>query len=108
VNSFGGPEVFTLTEADRPIPAATQVLIQVTVAGVNYMDVADGRLSRCAALLGVGQVQRDRFRGGRPWSTCPEQQSGAWCGQQAAGGDLTESRGTARHHDGGHADALAI
>ena len=39
VNSLGGPEVFTLTEADRPIPAATQVLIQVTVAGVNYMDV---------------------------------------------------------------------
>jgi NADPH:quinone reductase len=39
VNSFGGPEVFTLTEVDRPIPAATQVLVQVTIAGVNYMDV---------------------------------------------------------------------
>lgn len=39
VNSFGGPEVFTLTEVDRPIPAATQVLVEVTVAGVNYMDV---------------------------------------------------------------------
>ena len=39
VNSFGGPEVFTLTEVDRPIPAASQVLAQVTVAGVNYMDV---------------------------------------------------------------------
>jgi NADPH:quinone reductase len=39
VNSFGGPEVFTLTEVDRPTPAATQVLVQVTVAGVNYLDV---------------------------------------------------------------------
>jgi NADPH:quinone reductase len=39
VNSFGGPEVFTLTEVDRPIPAATQVLVQVTVAGVNFIDV---------------------------------------------------------------------
>jgi NADPH:quinone reductase len=39
VNSFGGPEVFTLTEVDRPVPAATQVLVQVTMAGVNYLDV---------------------------------------------------------------------
>lgn len=39
VNSFGRPEVFTLTEIDRPTPAATQVLVQVTVAGVNYLDV---------------------------------------------------------------------
>ena len=39
VNSFGGPEVFTLTKVDRPTPAATQVLVQVTVAGVNYLDV---------------------------------------------------------------------
>jgi NADPH:quinone reductase len=39
VNSFGGPEVFTLTEVDIPTPAATQVLVQVTVAGVNYLDV---------------------------------------------------------------------
>jgi NADPH2:quinone reductase len=39
VNSLGGPEVFTLTEVDSPTPAATQVLVQVTVAGVNYLDV---------------------------------------------------------------------
>jgi NADPH:quinone reductase len=39
VNSFGGPEVFTLTTVDRPVPGATQVLVQVTVAGVNYLDV---------------------------------------------------------------------
>lgn len=39
VNRFGGPEVFTLTEVDSPTPAATQVLVQVTVAGLNYLDV---------------------------------------------------------------------
>lgn len=39
VSSFGGPEVFTLTEVDSPTPAATQVLVQVTVAGLNYLDV---------------------------------------------------------------------
>jgi NADPH2:quinone reductase len=39
VNSFGGSEVFTLTEVDRPTPAATQVLVEIAVAGVNYMDV---------------------------------------------------------------------
>lgn len=39
VNRFGGPEVFTLTEVDSPTPAATQVVVQVTVAGVNYLDV---------------------------------------------------------------------
>ena len=39
VNSFGGPEVFTPTEAGRPTPAASQVLVQVAVAGINYLDV---------------------------------------------------------------------
>src|SRR3954447_9109319 len=39
VNSFGGPEVFTVAEVDRPAPSPTQVLVKVTVAGVNYMDV---------------------------------------------------------------------
>lgn len=39
VNSFGGPEAFTIVEADRPTPAPTQVLVEVSVAGVNYLDV---------------------------------------------------------------------
>jgi NADPH2:quinone reductase len=39
VNSFGGPEVFTVVDADRPTPAATQALVKVTVAGVNFLDV---------------------------------------------------------------------
>jgi NADPH:quinone reductase len=39
VDKFGGPEVLTLAEVARPTPTATQVLVDVAVAGVNYMDV---------------------------------------------------------------------
>jgi NADPH2:quinone reductase len=39
VKGFGGPEVLTIVEADRPTPASTQVLVEVSVAGVNYLDV---------------------------------------------------------------------
>lgn len=39
VNEVGGPEVFTPTEVDRPAPAATQILVELAVSGVNYMDV---------------------------------------------------------------------
>lgn len=36
--SFGGPEVFELTEADRPQPLPTEVLIRVDAIGVNPVD----------------------------------------------------------------------
>jgi NADPH:quinone reductase len=39
VTEFGGPEVFTPTEQPRPTPGPGQVLVDVAVAGVNYMDV---------------------------------------------------------------------
>jgi NADPH2:quinone reductase len=39
VPAIGGPEVFTPTEQPRPTPGPGQVLIDVAVAGVNYMDV---------------------------------------------------------------------
>ena len=39
VSSFGGPEAFEVTERERPSPAPGQVLVDVSVAGVNYMDV---------------------------------------------------------------------
>ncbi len=39
VNRFGGPEVLTPTEVDRPSPASTQALVEVAIAGVNYLDV---------------------------------------------------------------------
>jgi NADPH2:quinone reductase len=38
VNGFGGPEVFTSTEVERPTPGAGQVLVELTVSGVNFMD----------------------------------------------------------------------
>lgn len=39
VRNHGGPGVLALTEVDRPTPAAGQVLVEVRVAGINYMDV---------------------------------------------------------------------
>ena len=38
VNEFGGPEMFTQVEVDRPIPEPAQVLVNVTVSGVNFLD----------------------------------------------------------------------
>lgn len=39
VQNHGGPEMLTLSEAERPTPSSRQVLVEVRVAGVNYMDV---------------------------------------------------------------------
>jgi len=39
VNEFGGPEVLSQVEVDRPAPEPTQVLVEVTVSGVNFLDV---------------------------------------------------------------------
>jgi NADPH2:quinone reductase len=39
VDGFGGPEVLTPAEVDRPAPTATQVLVELTVSGVNFLDV---------------------------------------------------------------------
>jgi NADPH:quinone reductase-like Zn-dependent oxidoreductase len=36
--SFGGPEVMRLVEADRPVPMGTEVLVRVHAAGVNPVD----------------------------------------------------------------------
>jgi NADPH:quinone reductase-like Zn-dependent oxidoreductase len=38
VDRFGGPEVLTLVEADRPEPLGTEVLVRVHAAGVNPVD----------------------------------------------------------------------
>src|SRR5580765_5702922 len=62
VTSHGGPEVLELTETGRPTPAAGQVLVEVRVAGVNYMDVYQrtGAVSRetpfTLGVEGVGVV----------------------------------------------------
>jgi NADPH2:quinone reductase len=39
VNEFGGPDVLTQVEVDRPSPEPTQVLVDVAVSGVNFLDV---------------------------------------------------------------------
>ncbi len=39
VNGFGGPEVFTSAEVERPAPGAGQVLVELSVSGINFMDV---------------------------------------------------------------------
>jgi NADPH2:quinone reductase len=39
VNELGGPEVLTLAEIHRPSPAPDQVLVDVAISGVNFLDV---------------------------------------------------------------------
>lgn len=36
--TFGGPQVLELTEAERPVPLPTEVLVRVRAAGVNPVD----------------------------------------------------------------------
>jgi NADPH2:quinone reductase len=38
VNSFGGTEVFTSAEVERPTAGPGQVLVELTVSGVNFLD----------------------------------------------------------------------
>lgn len=62
VNAFGGPEVLVPGEVQRPAPDAHQVLVEVTVAGVNYLDVYQRtgatplRAPFLAGVEGVGTV----------------------------------------------------
>lgn len=39
VNELGGPEVLMQAEVDRPSPGPDQVLVDVAVSGVNFLDV---------------------------------------------------------------------
>ena len=39
VHEAGGPEVLRFEEVETPEPGEGQVLVEVTVAGVNYADV---------------------------------------------------------------------
>jgi NADPH2:quinone reductase len=38
VSEFGGPEVLSVVEIDRPTPGAGQVLVEVSMSGVNFLD----------------------------------------------------------------------
>lgn len=61
----GGPEVLTYSDAPEPTPADNEVLIEVIVAGVNYIDtyyregVYFAELPFVPGLEGVGRVVHD-------------------------------------------------
>src|ERR1700724_854898 len=38
MTEFGGPEVLTLSELPMPVPGPEEVLIRVTLAGLNFAD----------------------------------------------------------------------
>jgi NADPH:quinone reductase len=62
VEAHGGPEVYAVTEIDRPTPAPNQVLVKVSVSGVNFLDAyqRDGATPLQAPFLagveGVGTI----------------------------------------------------
>jgi NADPH:quinone reductase len=39
VNAFGGPDTFAVTDVERPSPGPGQILVEVAVSGVNFLDV---------------------------------------------------------------------
>lgn len=43
VTAFGGPEVLTYTDTERPEPKAGEALVRIAAAGINYMDVGQRR-----------------------------------------------------------------
>jgi NADPH2:quinone reductase len=65
VSEYGGPEALRLVEIDRPRPAPSQVLADVTVSGLNFLDVYQRTGStplRRVSWLGGGRRSR-RGRG---------------------------------------------
>jgi NADPH2:quinone reductase len=38
IKQQGSPEVMSFEDVDQPQPAATEVLIKVEAAGINYLD----------------------------------------------------------------------
>ena len=38
INQFGGPEVLTIEEMERPVPAPDELLVKVYASGVNPVD----------------------------------------------------------------------
>jgi NADPH2:quinone reductase len=39
ITAFGGPEVLTVSDVERPTPKAGEALVRIAAAGVNYMDI---------------------------------------------------------------------
>jgi NADPH:quinone reductase len=65
VNEYGGPDVFAFEDVPDPVPADGQVLVRVTVSGINYIDVYHRTglypmpLPFRSGVEGVGVVQVD-------------------------------------------------
>lgn len=65
INSTGGPEVLQYAEVDAPTPTENQVLVEVLVAGVNYIDTyyRDGTYHSATPFIpgfeGTGRVIED-------------------------------------------------
>ena len=52
VTRFGGPEVLSLTQVERPSPISTEVLVRVIAAGVNPVDCKTRRGEGVARWVG--------------------------------------------------------
>jgi NADPH2:quinone reductase len=39
ITAFGGPEVLTVSDVERPVPKAGEALVRIAASGVNYMDI---------------------------------------------------------------------
>jgi NADPH2:quinone reductase len=65
VNEYGGPEALAFEQAPDPVPAEGQVLVRLTVSGINYIDVYHRTglypmpLPFSSGVEGVGVVQVD-------------------------------------------------
>jgi NADPH:quinone reductase-like Zn-dependent oxidoreductase len=59
---YGGPEVLSLEEAERPVPARDEVLVRVRAASVNPMDVhfMRGKPALARLFLGLRRPKHDR------------------------------------------------
>ncbi|MFL4475091.1 quinone oxidoreductase family protein [Paeniglutamicibacter sp. MACA_103] len=63
VSEHGGPESYEFQQVERPAPTAGQVLVRLSVAGVNYLDVAQRngatplRAPFRAGVEGVGVIE---------------------------------------------------
>lgn len=62
VSEFGGHEVLSSAEVERPSPGPTDVLVSVTISGVNFLDVYQRtgvtplRVPFIAGVEGVGVI----------------------------------------------------
>src|SRR5262249_42135214 len=88
---------------------AAGVVIRKQRAGIQYQGVDLSRTefrfqrqNEGSHVLQAHQVERECSRSWRTRAACSEQQPRIGCLDKSPGRDLSQSRGTASHHDGGH------